>query len=391
MIDEQLNIMFLNYGPYSGCSGVHIHFLAKTLVNLGHKCTVFLPNTTGAKDYFGKVNYPIYSFGEMLDLPLDYFDNGVLHVWTTREPVRVPTEVLRRRVKLPYLVHLEDNEVLMTGQSINVFNFADQKTYAENNPQAFEKFLHTHPLQFERFMIRSNGVTCIIKELEEFVPQNVPRMTFWPACEEEFFNIPMQRHMALRNAFEVSDDTYMLLYPGAVHAFNVQHFIELLLAIDKLNEQGFSVKLVRTGIEYDAYSHEILELYKKHVIYVEDLSSAELPRLMAIADILVQPGHPGDFDNFRFPSKIPFFLASGRPVILPNTNVASSLTHGHDCFLTKTGSSEEIAKYLQMLMTHPELAKSIGTQGRATARKLFSWTKAAQSLIPHYKRAVLAK
>ncbi len=388
-MSEQLKIMFLNYGPYSGCSGVHIHFLAKTLVELGHKCTVFLPNTKGAHDYFGKVNYEIFDFRQMLELDLEYFKDAVLHVWTTREPVRVPTELLRRRIKLPYLVHLEDNEVLMTGQSINIFNLAEQKTYAENNPQVFEKFLNTHPLQFERFMLRSCGVTCIIKDLEEFVPQHVPRMTFWPACEEDFFNIPLERNIALRNAFEVNDDTYMLFYPGAVHDFNVVHFLELLNAIENLNKQGFSVKLVRSGIEYMEYNSEILDNYKKNVMYVEDLTASELPRLMAIADILVQPGRPGDFDNYRFPSKIPFFLASGRPVILPDTNVASSLHHGHDCFLTKTGDADEIAKYLQILMTHPDLAKNMGTQGRATARKLFSWEKAAKLLIPHYKRAIL--
>ncbi len=389
MTTKQLKIMFINYGPYYGCSGVHIHFLANVLVALGHQCTVFLPNTKGAQDYFGKANYEIYNFSQMCELPTEYFKDAVLHVWTTRETARVPAEVLRRRVKLPYLVHLEDNEVLITGQTINIFNLAEQKIYAEQNPQKFEKCINTHPLQFERFMIGSCGVTCIMQALEEFVPDSVPRVTFWPACEDEFFSIPMERKMPLRKAFEIEDDTFMLLYPGAIHAFNVEYFVELLLAIEQLNSQGFSVKLVRTGIEYDAYDEVALEIYKKHVLYVEDLSSAELWRLMPIADLLVQPGSPGDFDNYRFPSKIPFFLASGRPVILPDTNVAASLKHGQDCFLTKTGKAEEIVKYLTILMTNPDLAKNMGAQGRATARRLFSWKKAAETLIPHYKRALL--
>ncbi len=386
MSDNKQKIIFLNYGPYYGCSGVHIHFLANALVELGHDCTVFLPDDRGATEYFGKCLYPIHKFTEILTLPVEFFEGAVLHIWTPREPVRVPTAILRQRIKLPYIVHLEDNEILITGKHFGINTLQEQKIFAKNNPEAFEKFIETHPLHFEPFMRSSSGVTCIIKKLEEFVPEGVPRMTFWPACEEDFFNIPMERNMALRKAFEFDDDTYVIVYPGGIHEHNVQYFRELLLAVDQIVSSGISLKIVRCGIEYE-YDDDTFALYQKHVLLVEDLDSSQLPRLMALADLLVQPGMPGDFDDYRFPSKSPFFLASGRPVILPHTNVAEKLKHGLDCFLMKKGDAAEIVKYLSMLIEHPELAKNMGIQGRATARKVFSWTKAAQSLLPFYEQA----
>ena len=39
---------------------------------------------------------------------------------------------------------------------------------------------------------------------------------------------------------------------------------------------------------------------------------ARLPRLLALADVLVQPGRAGAFNDYRLPSKLPEFLAAKR-------------------------------------------------------------------------------
>ncbi len=388
MSNDRLKIFFMNYGPYSGCSGVHIHFLANALVELGHECHVFLPRTEGASEYFGTTHYSIDGFRNIPTLPLDFFENGIIHAWTTRETVRVPTAILRKRIKLPYLVHLEDDEILITGKSIGLYTLEEQKAYAKKNPQDFANVWTTHPLHFEPFMRASSGVTCIMNTLESFVPQNVPRMTFWPACEEAFFQIPKQRDARLRNLCQLDENTHVLVYPGAIHDFNGHYFTQLLLAIDQLHQEGFSLKVIRCGIEDYTYSEDIARLYEKYVNYYEGVKACDLPRLILLADILVQPGAPRTFDDYRFPSKVPYFLASGRPVILPDTNVAEKLRHGKDCFLMQQGDKEEILQYLRMLLTDSELAERMGTQGRATAKSLFCWKKAAQSLIPFYKDAL---
>ncbi len=389
MKEDKLKILFVNYGPYSGCSGVHIHFLANTLVDLGHECHVFLPKTDGAQTYFGEAKYPIYAFREIFNVPIEVFQNALIHMWTTREAARIPILMIRERCKIPYFVHLEDNEIVIIEKEIGVPTLEKQKEFAKKHPEKFGKpYWVTHPLHFESLMRASSGVTCIMESLEDFVPQGVSRMTFWPACEEGFFNIPLGRNLAVREACGIKADTFILVYPGALHDFNGGYFVELLRAVEQVNEEGFSVKILRTGIENYLFDAASTKLYNTYVIPMGDLEAHQLPSLISLADILVQPGAPRSFDDYRFPSKAPFFLASGRPVILPDTNVAEKLHHGRDCFLMKTGNAEEIAKYLKMLMLHPELAQSMGMQGRATAKALFSWTKAAQSLVPFYKRAL---
>ncbi len=388
MSDDKFKIIFINYGPYAGCCGVHIHFLANTFVELGYECAVFLLYTDGASDYFGKVNYPIYAFNDLGTLPIEFFDNCVIHAWTTRELVRHPVNMLRKRVKAPYIIHLEDNEVLITAKTLGVDTLEEQKAIAKSQPELLKNYANTHPAHFIPFMSASSGVTCIIKELEEFVPDSVPRMTFWPACEDIFFQLSTQRNLELRRSIDISDDTYVLVYPGTIHDFNGEYFVELLLALEELSKEGYSFRVIRSGVEDYAYGDDIIKLYLKFVALMGEVSPAQLPSLIALADILVQPGAPRSFDDHRFPSKIPFFLASGRPVILPATNVAEKLQHGRDCFLLKKGNHEELAKYIKMLIVHPELAQSIGAQGRAAARSLFSWSKSALSLIPFYRNAL---
>ncbi len=389
MPNEKFKIVFINYGGYAGCCGVHIHFLANTLVAMGYECSVFLFNTKGAAEYFGTANYPIYAYADLETLPVEYFENSIIHAWTTRETVRHPTNLLRSRIKLPYIVHLEDDEIFITGKFLGAYTLAEQKALVQKDPQKYKKIVYTHPLHFEAFMRASSGVSCIMKTLEDFVPKEVPTMTFWPACEQSFFELSRQRDVELRALCGLTDETYALVYPGAVHSYNGPYFIELLRAVQMLEQDGFSMKIMRCGIEDFKYSAHEFALYKKYVVYLEGVVAHELPAFMGIADFLVQPGAPRTFDDHRFPSKVPFFLASGRPTILPDTNVAEKLRHGHDCFLLKTGDALEIAKYLKMLILQPDLAQRIGSNGRETARTLFSWPKAAASLIPFYKRALL--
>ena len=59
--------------------------------------------------------------------------------------------------------------------------------------------------------------------------------------------------------------------------------------------------------------------------------------------MLVQPGRPDAFNDYRFPSKLPEFLASGRPVMLPRTNIGLHLEDGVEALLLGHGDADEIA------------------------------------------------
>ena len=157
-----------------------------------------------------------------------------------------------------------------------------------------------------------------------------------------------------------------------------------MLAIALVNRRGFKAKLVKTG-----WNHYVLpELSDPEIAqYVIDrgfLARNEIPRLLAAADALVQPGRSSEFNDYRFPSKLPEFLASGRPVILPRSNVGLILKDGEEALLLERGDSVDIADALQRLAADPELRTRIGRNGRTFALKNLDWAKNVAALSNFY-------
>ena len=90
------------------------------------------------------------------------------------------------------------------------------------------------------------------------------------------------------------------------------------------------------------------------------------------------------YNDYRLPSKLPEFFGSGRPVLLPKSNVGLHTEDGVNCVHLKTGKAEEIADRLGELFRDPEMRAQIGAGGAAFAREHFSWDLAADKLWAFY-------
>ena len=71
-------------------------------------------------------------------------------------------------------------------------------------------------------------------------------------------------------------------------------------------------------------------------------------KVLAVADAFVQPGRSDAFNDYRFPSKLPDFLACGRPVILPATNIGRYLRDDVDALLLERGDADEIVEAVRV-------------------------------------------
>jgi glycosyltransferase involved in cell wall biosynthesis len=81
-------------------------------------------------------------------------------------------------------------------------------------------------------------------------------------------------------------------------------------------------------------------------------------------------------------------MASGRPVILPDSNLGRHLEHEKNCLILQKGDAKEICKQLLFLARNPDVAESIGQAGREFAREHFSWDASAAALIAFYRRVL---
>jgi GT2 family glycosyltransferase/glycosyltransferase involved in cell wall biosynthesis len=387
-----VNILFVNYGDEKSNSLNHIHGFASAAQWQGHTCIITLP---ASSEQTGPADAPQYrkaSYKDLLHSVVSFPDRkaaDIIHAWTPREPVRQFVETYRQLApNARLIVHLEDNEEAVlesySGKTIAELKSLPKKSLRQLIPPALsDLFL------YREFLDAASGITFITELLREFCPDTSPTHLLHPGVDLHFFNLtasPMQNspgHVANRN----SNDK-LIVYTGGTTFANLKDIQTLLMAVQLLNEHGTPCKLVRTGINPPAFAAELAPLSQDLVIDLGFVEKEEIPSLLAVADALVQPGAPDNFNNYRLPSKVPEFLASGRPTIIPRANIGHHTVDGKHALLLETGSAQEIASQCLRVFRDPELSTRLSVGGREFARKYFDLEKNTLGLLKFYEEVL---
>jgi glycosyltransferase involved in cell wall biosynthesis len=239
----------------------------------------------------------------------------VIHAWTPREGVRKFTVAYQRAAAQParVIIHLEDNERFLlesvTGRSLPALR-ATEAT-------ALDGLLNDslpHPVRHQTFLRTADAVTHIIEPLREFAPGGVPTHLLFPGVDLTLYR-PQVADAALRAELKLADDKKVIVFTGSNTFANEPEMRELYLAVALLNQRGQRTRLVRTGFNSPRFLAGLPEEVSRHVTDLGFIAKSRLPAFLALADVLVQPGHTGAFNDYRLPSKLPEFLAdrtSGR-------------------------------------------------------------------------------
>jgi glycosyltransferase involved in cell wall biosynthesis len=386
-----VNILFVNYGDFTTNSLNHIGGFANVLSAHGHACVVAVP---AGKDTLSSASNPVFiaaSYDEVLAQPALFPDRGtadIIHAWTPRECVRkfvvAYQRSARRSAKL--IIHLEDNEeYLISGYA--------RRSIAELRSMGFEELDSImsdslpHPVRHRTFMRLADAATVIVERLREFVPAAVPCSVLAPGVDPDYLR-PHPPDPELRRALGLMADEKAIVFTGSNTFANEPEMRELYVAVRLLNQRGTPTRLVRTGFNRPEFLEGLSADLKAHVLDLGFVAKSRLPKLLAIADALVQPGRPGPFNDYRLPSKLPEFLASGRPVILPATNVALGMKDGVEALFLSSGTPDDIADCCERIFGDAALAASLGKGGAAFARKHFDLAANAAALAKIYAAAI---
>lgn len=384
-----MNVLFVNYQDFTSNSAIHIFNLANELTGLGVYCAVGVPGDPATIGLLGTPRFQALGFGEARAGGLRFPDGGppsLVHAWTPRESVRELTEDLASRYGCPYVVHLEDNEDVLTADSLGL-TLEQLHTMAAAELDDSVPPTLAHPRRMRSFLAGAAGMTAIVDRLLEFRPDGLPSEVIWPAFEPELFTAE-PAEPELRRRLGIADGEAVLVYAGNAHRSNAAELRSLYLAVAALNRAGRRVKLVRLGRDYVRFVEAELKAIERHVVRVPLQPRSEVPRYMRLADVLVQPGRPGAFNDYRLPSKLPEFFATGRPVVLPATNLDRYLADGEECILLQRGDALEIAQAVERILGDDELRARLGQGARAFAERTFSWPASARKLMSFYDRVL---
>lgn len=376
-----MNIIFVNHNALKSNSGNHVSCFATELIKLGHNVAVAVPDeefVPAASDVtFKSITWTqaeTYRFGADLSINL-------VHAWTPRQHVAAATRRIVRVQQCGYVVHLEDNEHSITA----AFLGKDVKTMLENAGESgfvIPDFL-AHPNDMQSFIAESIGVSVLMDRLLEFKPPDLPGLEIWPSADAKLFT-PREPDQQLRKKLGIRPESKVIVYHGNVHPANVNEVRSLYLAVAALARNGLDVVLVRLGIDSADLSMPEQHNVKKILIKVPFQERERLPLYLSLADLYVQPGRIDDFNAFRFPSKLPEFLAMGRPVILPFTNIGNHIQDGQEGILLRTGDALEIAAAIQKILSSKKLSEHLASGARKFFDRNLSWSASANKLSNFY-------
>ncbi|MGZ3940028.1 MAG: glycosyltransferase, partial [Flavisolibacter sp.] len=377
-----MNILFVLYGDFSSNSAYPVALYAREFHRCGHSCVVAVPNNLETVQQFPNVFFRPLLYGEVLNAPESVFPDGrpadVIHAWTPREVVRRFVTSYMAKRPIPLIVYLEDHESWIACRALGL----EEATLVQQTEQSISEHLSdalSHPFRYDSFIGLADAVVVIQDKLKIEVPPWVYCETVMPGVDLEFFS-PRATNTQLRKQYGVAENERVIVYPGGLNGFTRPSIETLCRAVCLINEQGYPCRLLRTG----PFALDFIDqLPSGAAALISDLGvlpRSELPNLLALADVFVQPGKVDPFEDLRLPGKLPEFLAMGRPVVMPHVNIAHLFEDGANAVLTYTGSSEEIAAKCIELFSGPEKAERIGRGGRKFAEQYFDLKTQAKRL-----------
>ncbi|QJT09802.1 glycosyltransferase family 4 protein [Oceanidesulfovibrio marinus] len=382
-----MQIIFVSYYDFKVQSAIHIFNIANELCKIGVDCTVCVTENVELVHNIGKPLFSCMTHEEILapDFTVQDPKNTLVHAWTPRENVRQCTLALCEKLGCRYMIHLEDNELSVLEFVLGVSMeqaLAMPREEVDALMPAPGELPCTHPHYFQSFLEGAAGLSVIIETLNDFKPDHVPSVVLWPSCESSMFlNARCDRN--LRRDLGIGEGERVIFYPGAVSEPNKEDVLSLYKAVALLNQKGHSFRLLRTGVDFCDLG--IGPELNEHVISLGFRPREEIPQYLGMADVLVQPGAPGHFNDYRFPSKLPEFFYAGKPVVMGRTNLGGMIRDGVDALLMERGDPDEIVEKVVLLTENEELAATLGKNALAFAEKHFNWRKTAAELHAFYK------
>ena len=384
-----MRILFVHYGTFESNSAIQTFHFANRLVERGFEVAV----CGRAPELVEGVGEPRFECLDYRELPGRVAEfrrrprETVIHAWTPRERVRRATVTAAERLDAPYVVHLEDNEEHLAG-ALDGREFAQLRAAPIAEQDRVVGLEYAHPIHYPDFMRGAAGVTVITEELNEFNFGRRPQHLMRPGVDAERFG-PHVEPAAARERLGVAPDEFLLVYQGAMHYANQREMFSLYLAVSLLQRRGHPVRLLRLG---ENWTHGIDPsfgaLRDRGVVELGAVPWREIPGYLVLADAFVQPGAPDEFNRYRLPSKLPEFLAMGRPVVLPRCNIGADLSDGENALLLDRGDGAEIADRVESVIRDPDLARRLGEGAREFALHSLDWGDNTDTLADFYRRIV---
>jgi glycosyltransferase involved in cell wall biosynthesis len=184
----------------------------------------------------------------------------------------------------------------------------------------------------------------------------------------------------------------LVAYTGAVFGVHEADFRLGLASIGELQRRGHHVAFIHAGRTARRFNITAMAAQAGvdpgSACSLGDLDPARLHALLRRADVLIQPGHPTEFNRLRLPSKLQVYLASGSPTVTFAIGAGELLVDREEVLKTFDGDPSELADRISEALFDEPLRRRLSAGGPRAAERLFNTRRNTDQLIAHYRAAL---
>jgi len=192
-------------------------------------------------------------------------------------------------------------------------------------------------------------------------------------------NFPIQDDASSKNLKERTSRT--ICFPGTIkREYGIN---ELLVALEMLQD----VTLILCGpFESSAYKEELMAMPGwKFVDYRGIVTHEQVGRILADCLAGMVTLLPSRTNNDSLPIKMFEYMAAGLPVIASDFFLWKEIVEDTNCGIcVNPANPEEIASAIKRVLQYPDLAKSMGQNGRTAVSQKYNWEFESRKLIRLY-------
>lgn len=423
---KTMKIAIATYQGYDGAGVLHAHEFANQMIDLGHEVLLLLCGSLETASVLAEeprylVREVVFESGALEESVVDLierFEPEIIHLWTPRHlPARVGLEAWSRS-EARLVIHYEDDEeyILSEVSSNRQFGADDLKLYRFLRQSAYDavglerhaaslnlEFLREtvtdpyswrwiHPLVTPVVEKIASGYTSISPAYGRLIAErsSSPVRTLYPGVDLQRFGRPANE-LSLRQDLGLEGRT-VLLYSGSIAAFH--DFTSFLHGLPNVIRDYPDISVVQIGHNYIPHvTGPLLESLgiSDHVVFAGPVPHSRMPEYLNLADLFLGVAASNLFNAHRLPSKIPEYMAVGRPIVLADVGVANELDDVAEVIKLEGNSPAEIEKGLRRALRLRPSWPAMGQRLRKKARRIFDWERNAKHLVSFYQELLEAE
>lgn len=419
-----MRIAIVSYMGYDGPGVMHAHYFANHLVAAGHE-VLFLLN--GRRDTVELMaDPPRYSLLEVsfrqgiLDSgtrrKIEEFVPDIVHTWTPRHlPARVGIEVaVEHGARL--VIHYEDDEEFIlrhfggnnrfADDDVELFRlFVDEELDAgrleEITGELDDDFLRltaldppswawVHPIVSAVAMRFSDASTVISPAYGDYLRGlhgARPTHVLYPGVDHARFAPELQGSQLAKELGLQGRKVF--LYSGAIA--DIHDFTALMEALPSVTRDHPEIVLVQVGRnDIRDVTDRLVDEHgiEDHVVFTGRVPHHRMPEYLALADVFLAPVRADDFNAHRLPSKIPEYMAVGRPMLIADHGFGRELEQGSEVEKVESESPQEIGDAMRRLLDASSRWPEMGERLRKKSQRLFDWGDNTAGLVDFYEQVL---